>query len=182
LSALQELSGTSLVDSLFPDGVQELRLLRDSVAAMSGDDLEPSAILERLRNLITQPEMPEKASFVRIMSLQKSKGLTSRVVIVLGLIAGLMPFVDPEENPTEQEEILREQRRLFYVAMTRPTEILVLSSFATIERHLAHKIGATIRFGLTSQARTVASRFLAELGPTTPAAKVGADWLAEENT
>jgi DNA helicase-2/ATP-dependent DNA helicase PcrA len=178
LSMLQGLSGTSLVDSLFPDGVQELRLLRDSVAALSGDGLKPSAILERLRNLITQPEMPEKADFVRIMSLQKSKGLTSKVVMVLGCIAGLIPFVDSDENPTEQAETLREQRRLFYVAMTRPTEILVLSSFVTIDRHLAHKVGAITRFGLTSQARTIASRFLAELGPTTPAAKVGAAWEA----
>lgn len=112
------------------------------------------------------------------MSLQKSKGLTSKVVIALGCIEGLVPFIDTDETPAEQQEILREQRRLFYVAMTRPTDILVLSSFVAIDRHLAYKIGASTRFSLTLHARTVASRFLAELGPTTPAAKVGTAWEA----
>jgi DNA helicase-2/ATP-dependent DNA helicase PcrA len=178
LSALQQISGTTgLVDALFPDGVQELRLLRDSVAAMN-DEMLPSDVLERLRNLITQPEMPEKANFVRIMSLQKSKGLTSKVVIVLGCVAGLIPFVDSKETPEEQAKILCEQRRLFYVAMTRPTQILVLSSFATIDRHFAYKIGATTRVGLTPEARTIASPFLGELGATTPAAKIGDEWEA----
>jgi DNA helicase II / ATP-dependent DNA helicase PcrA len=179
LTELQGFTGGALVDALFPDGVQETKLLRDSVAAVVVEGMQPSVMLERLRNLITQPEMPEDGDFVRIMSLQKSKGLTSKVVIVLGCIEGLVPSIDTDETPAEQQELLREQRRLFYVAMTRPTDILVLSSFVAIDRHLAYKIGASTRFGLTLQARTIASRFLAELGPATPAAKVGSAWEAD---
>jgi superfamily I DNA/RNA helicase len=126
--------------------------------------------------------MPEQSDFVRIMSLQKSKGLTSKVVIVLGCIEGLAPFIDADETPAEQQEILREQRRLFYVAMTRPSDILVLSSFVALDRHLAYKIGASTRFGLTLRARTIASRFLGQLGATTPAAKAGAAWEASGYT
>jgi DNA helicase-2/ATP-dependent DNA helicase PcrA len=182
LDALQGHSGESLVDALFPEGVQETRLLRDSIMQIIEDSMQPSAMLERLRSLITQPEMPEQSDFVRIMSLQKSKGLTSKVVIVLGCIEGLAPFIDSDETLAEQQEILREQRRLFYVAMTRPSDILVLSSFVAIDRHLAYKIGASTRFGLTLRARTIASRFLGELGPTTPAANVGAAWEASGYT
>jgi DNA helicase-2/ATP-dependent DNA helicase PcrA len=176
LDALQGLQGENLVNELFPDGNQDTKLLRDSVMLIIEDDMEASAMLDRLRNLITQPELPEDENLVRIMSLQKSKGLTSKVVIVLGCIEGLVPFIDPDETPDEQQEILREQRRLFYVAMTRPKDILVLSSFVSIERHLAFKIGAKARLSIGGQARTIASRFFSELGPTTPAAKIGTEW------
>ena len=120
--------------------------------------------------------MPEHAEFVRIMSLQKSKGLTSKVVIVLGCIEGLIPFVDSKERTTERAEILREQRRFFYVAMTRPTEILIISSFVSIDRKLAYKVGAVVRHGAGAQTPTVASRFLGELGPNAPEPKSGRAW------
>jgi len=81
---------------------------------------------------VTQPEIPEDADFVRIMSLQKSKGLTSKVAIVAGCIQGVIPFQNFKLPQTEQQAILAEQRRLFYVAITRCTEILVLSSARAI--------------------------------------------------
>lgn len=178
LNELDNFQTDDLIDSLFPDGDRDTRLLRDAVIPMieEDEDIEPANLLERLRNLITQPEMPESADFVRIMSLQKSKGLTSKVVVVLGCIEGLIPFRDPNEPPAEQEEILREQRRLFYVAITRPTEILVLSSFTYIDRQLAYRIGASVRYSAGGRARTIASRFLAELGQEAPAATRGAVW------
>jgi superfamily I DNA/RNA helicase len=178
LETLHELAGEELVNQLFPDGLEDTKLLRDSVMLIIEDDLEAPAILERLRNLITQPEIPEDENFVRIMSLQKSKGLTSKAVIVLSCIEGLVPFIDPDETPAEQQEIEREQRRLFYVAMTRPRDILLLSSFTTIETSMAYKVGAKTLSGYGGPRRTVASRFLSELGPTTPTAKVGTAWAA----
>jgi len=182
LAALQGLTGIHLVDGLFPENVEETRLLRESITPIVQDDMEASAMLDRLRNLITQPEMPEDADFVRIMSLQKSKGLTSKAVIVTGCIEGLVPFIDADEPVAEQREIEREQRRLFYVAITRPTDILVISSFASIDRHLAHRIGAETIPGFSQQARTIASRFLAELGPTTPVNKTGTQWEGDGYT
>lgn len=176
LSDLSKESMRGLVDALFPEGLEETKLLRDSALTMLEDETDPSSLLNHLRNLITQPEMPDSADFVRIMSLQKSKGLTSKVAIVTACVEGLVPFVNPDETPAEQEEVLREQRRLLYVAMTRPTEILVLSSFAAIDRRLAHRIGATTHFARTIQAHTIASRFFRELGPAAPAAQSGAVW------
>lgn len=178
LEELKDFKGETLVNELFPEGRKEAKLLRDSVMLIIEDEMEPSDMLDRVRNLITQPEMPEDENFVRIMSLQKSKGLTSKVVIVLGCIQGLVPFVDPKETPAEQREILQEQRRLFYVALTRPTDILVLSSFRSIEKRLAFKIGASVGLAIGGEARTIASRFFGELGPTTPPARAGTAWEA----
>jgi DNA helicase-2/ATP-dependent DNA helicase PcrA len=182
LSKLRECSAEDLVNSLFPDGEEESQLLRNSILPALEEDaeLEPAKILERLRNLITQPEMPESADFVRIMSLQKSKGLTSKVVIVLGCVEGLMPSINPKEPQSEQDEVLSEQRRLFYVAMTRPTDILVLSSFLTLDNKLAYKIGARVRFGRGGKGHTIASRFLGELGEVTPAPKSGIAWQEDD--
>ncbi|MGH8372696.1 MAG: 3'-5' exonuclease, partial [Gammaproteobacteria bacterium] len=107
-----------------------------------------------------------------------SKGLTSKVVIVAGCVQGLIPFQDDECAPDEREAILKEQRRLFYVAITRCTERLVISSFARIHRKLAHKIGARTVWGPTPTGRTIASEFLQELGPSAPAAQIGSNWQA----
>jgi superfamily I DNA/RNA helicase len=104
--------------------------------------MTPDKLFHRLRDLITQPEVPESEDFVRIMSLQKSKGLTSKAVIVLGCVEGLLPVTDPELSMAERVDLLQDQRRLFYVAVTRPTDMLMLSSFRTIQSALAFKIGA----------------------------------------
>jgi superfamily I DNA/RNA helicase len=128
-----------------------------------------------LRVTVTQPEMPQEGDFVRIMSLHKSKGLTSRAVIVAGCIRGLIPFEDRDATDEEQAAILLEQRRLFYVAITRCTEILVLSSALRLQRDFAFAIGARFH-GWWNTVNTIASQFLAELGPTASAARLGGAW------
>ena len=133
-------------------------------------------LFESMRATVTQPETPAEADYVRVMSLHKSKGLTSKVVLVAGCIQGLIPVQDFDQTPQEQLAILQEQRRLFYVAITRCTDILVLSSSLQIERDLAWRIGARVRRGGGQLATTVASQFLQELGATAPHPRLGDDW------
>jgi DNA helicase-2/ATP-dependent DNA helicase PcrA len=121
--------------------------------------------------------MPEEVDYVRVMSLHKSKGLTSRVTIVSGCTHGLIPFVNFDESPDEAAATLREQRRLFYVAITRCTEILVISSVIRMRRDFAWKIGARVVPGRGADAPTIASPFIDELGPGAPASKQGAAWV-----
>lgn len=52
---------------------------------------------------------------VRIMTMVGSKGLTVRATIIAGLDDGIVPRLDAD---------LGEERRLLYVAMTRPKEFL----------------------------------------------------------
>jgi DNA helicase II / ATP-dependent DNA helicase PcrA len=130
-----------------------------------------------VRAAVTQPETPAEADYVRVMSLHKSKGLTSKVVLVAGCIQGLIPVQDFDESPQERFAILQEQRRLFYVAITRCTEILILSSSLQLERDSAWRIGARVRRGGGQLANTVASQFLQELGPAAPHPVLGAAWM-----
>jgi superfamily I DNA/RNA helicase len=113
--------------------------------------------------------MPDEGDFVRIMSLHKSKGLTSRVAIVAGCIRGLIPFQNFDETPAEQAQILLEQRRLFYVAMTRCIRL---------QRNFAFQIGAQIQ-GFGDPVRAVTSQFIAELGPQAPEPRLGAAWCED---
>ena len=58
------------------------------------------------------------------ISLHKSKGLSSPVVVIAGCIDGLLP-AEPERGIpiAERQAILEEQRRLFFVGLTRVKSI-----------------------------------------------------------
>jgi DNA helicase II / ATP-dependent DNA helicase PcrA len=113
------------------------------------------------------------------MSFHKSKGLTARLVILAGLVDGLMPRIDPDDIPKEQRAQLEEQRRLFFVGMTRTTDILVFSSYSQLAVAVAQQLrvrrGGFIPGGAGAY-RVFASPFLEETGPTLPAAVRGIDW------
>jgi superfamily I DNA/RNA helicase len=170
------MNGHFAVDTLFPDAEEWTIGLREAatLAVPLADDV--ADLKGRITVAVTQPEMPEDGDFVRVMSLHKSKGLASKVVIVAGCIAGIIPFVDPDEPPAVRAELLREQRRLFYVAITRCTDTLVLSSVQRIAPKVAYRLGARVR----PNGNTVPSRFMDELGPGQPAAVRGDDWVADD--
>jgi superfamily I DNA/RNA helicase len=177
LSELQSLKVPDLIDALFPEQAGWAKELRDLAMAGGTSDLNAPALLDRLRRGITQPEMPGAGEYARVMSLHKSKGLTSKVVIVTGCMQGLIPNVRFGGTHNELEAHEREQRRLFYVAVTRCTDILVLSCVNRLDRRLAYRLGVQV-FGEHGQfAAAVASSFLEELGPTAPARQRGVDLL-----
>ena len=64
---------------------------------------------------------------VKIMTIHKSKGLEADIVIILRTINGVIPFIHPDYEIMSAlnksfREILDEERRLFYVALTRAKE------------------------------------------------------------
>ena len=65
---------------------------------------------------------------VTLMSLHTAKGTEFDVVIILGLEDGIFPAIWHWRSEAIQEERLREERRLFYVAMTRAKKRLYLST------------------------------------------------------
>ena len=168
--AVAGLNGQALADALFPEAEEWAEPLRTIVrssfqpeAAFNAEDL-----LDEIRTGVTQMETPTDVDFVRVMSLHKSKGLTARAVIVMGCIEGLVPNIDFRATPVERQRSLEEQRRVFYVALTRTTETLILSSVMFIPVQQAYEM----RLGVAGGA-VQASRFMNELGPTRPAAIAG---------
>ncbi|GJL77587.1 MAG: putative DNA helicase II [Nitrospinaceae bacterium] len=188
-SRLPKLESKSLretVDLLFPENFKWAKILREaSILKLKEleDDEEKEDLSEKLfdylKTIISQPEMPEEGEFLRIMSLHKSKGLTNKVVIVAGCVEGFIPFRDQKETKkVEIDRQIEEQRRLFYVAMTRSKEILVLSSFKQIRRKDGHQQGAVMgRGGSKIMGNTVTSPFWDDIGPTAPRMLRGQEWV-----
>lgn len=178
LTELSNLTGENLVDALFPLSEAQMLPFRSLATSIREVDYNAATLREAIRIGITQPDLPTDVDYVRVMSLHKSKGLTADLVIVVGCIEGLIPFITGHTDG-EINRSLEEQRRLFYVAITRTRNVLVLSSITELQRDLAHRMGAHVRSGSPTHAHTIASRFLSELGPSRPAAVLGTSVIGE---
>jgi superfamily I DNA/RNA helicase len=184
LFELADLEGVTLVDALWPQAAAEAIEIRSIAATIALHKPAPEDILEELRIAITQPELPGSDSdIIQVMSLHKSKGLTRDLVILAGCMAGTLPFIDDKDPPAIQRASLEEQRRLFYVAITRATKVLVISSAASLPIADAFRSGAQVVtrsfIAGVSYARTAFTPFLAELGNDVPTPVTGAQWRAQ---
>ena len=95
------------------------------------DSLNPSdAILEFLSDSALQSdqdELKEEGKAVRLMTVHASKGLEFDTVFISGLEDGLFPHQRLDERARMKPEEGEEERRLFYVAVTRARKKLFLS-------------------------------------------------------
>jgi superfamily I DNA/RNA helicase len=185
LRELQEEDGLqALVDELFPDDearVRDIRRIMLGVLA-EGPDLEIQPFLREVDDAIMKPEIPENVEDVRIMSLHKSKGLSSPVTIVAGCIEGLLPKQpDDDLSQRQRRAALEEQRRLFYVAITRvkaniaagqPGHLILTSSR---NMSVADALGSGIEPAGQNydRARLNSSRFLREFDGHAPETEAG---------
>ena len=177
VSELRPLRGQELVDALFPAGEPWAEPLRTLADTLADDDCDAAELLDVIRSGIVRPELPVDVDYVRVMSLHKSKGLTADLVLVAGCVQGLIPHLLEEGARATQIAHVEEQRRLFYVAITRTRRTLVLSSVTSLPRKLAYRMRAKVTGGNRSYARAIASAFLAELGPRRPDAIRGTQFL-----
>lgn len=177
LEQLATLRGKELIDSIFPEAEDWAKSLRDLSLSMEEEEWDPPTLLDHLRSNITQPELPTEVDYVRVMSLHKSKGLTADLVVILGTIEGLIPTVESGLGTIELERSIEEQRRLFYVGITRTTKTLAISSVSTLPRDQAHKMRARLLGVNPSYGSTLASRFIRELGEHCPPTISGADFV-----
>lgn len=175
LNELQQLDLNDLIESLFPStDAWALPFLE----IIEGSDLSDVDSLGKvLLEAIVNPATPMGVDFIRIMSIHKSKGLSADVVIVTGLVQGLIPRLEKGATDEEKSLNLEEQRRLFYVGITRPKKELLISSVANIPKKLAYEVGLSVPRSDSGNMRAIASSFLPELGPELPRAITGQFFL-----
>ncbi|MDP3726065.1 MAG: UvrD-helicase domain-containing protein [bacterium] len=113
------------------DGRERLENIKELGALASRYDNLPSE--DRFQKFLTdvalasdQDAIEDKKNGVRLMTVHAAKGLEFKYVFIVGLEQGLFPHKRDEESAESKEE----ERRLFYVALTRAKEKLFLS-FAT---------------------------------------------------
>jgi DNA helicase-2/ATP-dependent DNA helicase PcrA len=180
LNALIVLDPAALIDALFPDGNAEVTSVRQVALLTLPNVNTPQELLDELRSAITQPELPgSQGPSVRIMSLHKSKGLTARLVVIAGCVAGIMPSIDDSDPLAEQERQRQEQRRLFYVGITRSTETLVINNSIRMPYAAALQMRMPVLARAGAYAILQASPMLPELGPAAPPVTPAAVWRAQ---
>lgn len=182
VAALQNAPLQTVVDDVFPANVPECADVRVLALAAMANAANVNELLDELRVLITQPEIPgSQGNSVRIMSLHKSKGLTAKVVIIAGCVAGVLPMIDHRLTVPEQDRQIEEQRRLFYVGITRSTDTLVISSARSLPFADAKQAGVVVYQEAHGKAILQASPFIAELGNEAPATITGQVWRQQSH-
>ncbi len=123
------------------ENVMELRQL-----AFEFENSDLTAFLERVALVSDQDTVPDELNAPTLLTLHAAKGLEFSTVYIVGLDDGILPhnrsFDDPEE--------MAEERRLFYVGITRAKNELVL-------------VRASQRNNFGRYEYTVPSRFLDDL-------------------
>lgn len=146
----------------------------EEIGLMEGEPIQ--TMLEKLYSSIVEfvsfPQNVTEHDHVRIMSLHASKGLSAKFVVIMSCIDNLLPRIVPDATVEERRIQLEEQRRLFYVAITRCKSssdypgTLVISSFVGLPGNEALQIN--IPSSPASWRSVRASRFISEFQETAP--------------
>ncbi|GMT46935.1 MAG: DNA helicase [bacterium] len=108
---------TSYAEELEEQRIQNLTELMVSAEGSSIDEF-----LDRV-SLVTRLDESMPGDAISLMTLHTAKGLEFPVVFIVGIEEGLIPYFKSADN----EEEVHEERRLFYVGMTRAKDILCLT-------------------------------------------------------
>jgi DNA helicase II / ATP-dependent DNA helicase PcrA len=157
LAALREMASDSAVNELLealiarigyidllraegPEGLDRIDNVRELVSgaaeALADDDGEVGLtpldrFLQKAMLMAGADALDPTADAVTMMTLHNAKGLEYPVVYLTGLEDGLFPLARAYDDPA----MLEEERRLFYVGITRAEQVLVLSHAETRRRN-----------------------------------------------
>ena len=181
ITRLSNMSLRDLVDDLLPEVNDDCAVLRDIAERALGDKSSIRQVCQAVTADIHQSKDSDSNS-VRIMTMHKAKGLTSKVVIVACCCDELIPAKFNGLTNEQRTAEIFEQRRLFYVAITRCKEILALSYFSTVNKdEHSNLYMSSGEWDQNMQRFNVApSQLIDELGPAAPTVIEGTEWLAAE--
>lgn len=117
-----------------------------------------------------------KRPVVQISTLWSAKGVTTENAYVVGLCGEAIPGMRRTEYPGTDDDFREEQRRLFYVTITRTKKRLVLSRPTKIRRGDARQLGLFVK-GTEQWPQLKASTFLTDIQAFLPDSVEGKDWL-----
>jgi DNA helicase-2/ATP-dependent DNA helicase PcrA len=101
------------------DGASDIRDEFDGEAGLAPLDI----FLQRVALVTSADESDPAEGAVTLMTLHNAKGLEFPVVVLTGLEDGLFPLV----RSADSADALEEERRLFYVGITRAEDVLYLT-------------------------------------------------------
>ena len=128
------------------NNIQELKASVDKFSDQTGGNLKD--FLQEISLFTDIDDWDDKENSITLMTVHAAKGLEFSTVFVAGLEQGLFPLVRIDDGPDQMEE----ERRLFYVAVTRAMNQVYLLN-AKYRR----------RFGAMNTTSFVQSDFLDEI-------------------
>ena len=147
----------------------------------TGDQQVPDQLMKRVvedlryRISVREPFVSIGDADLQITTLWGAKGLTADHVYVLGLCDEALPGRPSKEYPGSDADYLSEQRRLFYVAITRTKRTLVLSRPQKVLKGAARRLNLDAA-GSNYYLNLSVSRFLCDILPVLPHAVTGDEW------
>ena len=167
---------TAVVDmELLLQKAQDI-LLEEDIALPGTERLRGVARRLRYQIATREPLSSGETVDLQIATMWGAKGTTAEHVYLLGACDEAIPGARREDYPGSDEDYVEEQRRLFYVSITRSKRTLVIS------RHLSAKIGEAKQLGLAideSQryhCNLFMSRFMRDISRQLPNSVQGHSW------
>ena len=110
--------------SKFPkDYTERIENTKEFLRTLTEFQKEGVSLEELLQEVALQSQEEEEDNSVKLLTIHSAKGLEFPVVFIPRLEEGILPYRDSDKDLNELEE----ERRLFYVAVTRAMEVLYLS-------------------------------------------------------
>ncbi len=133
---IEEIGYWDYLKENYPDAESRIENVEELVAAAEAyadtrEDRTLRAFLEEVSLVSDIDLLDEEKGLLTLMTLHNAKGLEFESIIIAGLEEGLFPHHSSLDNLQELEE----ERRLFYVGMTRAKNFLYLS-FANMRRRM----------------------------------------------
>lgn len=140
------------------------------------ENLKEVAVRLRYQIATREPLVPSEESDLQVSTLWGAKGVTADHVYVLGLCDEAMPGAPRDEYPLTDEDYFEEQRRLFYVSITRSKRTLVLSRPKFMPRSRAARLGLADDNGYNHLRLLEKSRYFRDIIKHLPKAQKGEEW------
>jgi superfamily I DNA/RNA helicase len=140
------------------------------------DQLRTAARSFRYDIAVREPFSTDGAMDLQVTTLWSAKGVTADHVYVIGLTEQTIPGKRRDEYPGTDAEHREEQRRLFYVSITRSKKTLVLSRSDRIKRTEAARLGLPVAAGNSQIANLDMCPFLRDIIRYLPPVTRGEQW------
>ena len=137
-----------------------------------------SKVAQRLRYQIAtrEPFAPDEQSDLQVATLWGAKGATAEHVYIIGVCKEAIPGRRRDDYPGTDDDYFEEQRRLFYVSITRSKKTLVLSRAETIPNERAAQLGLADSKGNEHLRFLEMSRYLRDIIKYLPKTHNGEEW------